>query len=98
VRVPHVEILHGGEFRHGGPVALDGVAHRPILVLRAKGVVARGDQHARGQALDIPLPRTWQRLIEIIDVGDQPPLGRGEHAEVRQVRVAAALDGQSGPW
>ena len=63
-------------------------------VLGAEAVVARGDQHARRQPLDVPLPRPGQRLVEVVDVEHQPPLGRGEHAEVRQVRVPAALDGQ----
>ena len=59
--------------------------------LSAKAVVARGDQHAHGQALDVPLPRARERLVEVVEVEHQPPLGRGEHAEVRQVRVPAAL-------
>ena len=63
--------------------------------LTREAVVARGDQHAHGQALDVPLPRPGQRLVEVVDVEHQPPLGRGEHAEVRQVRVAAALHRQS---
>ena len=32
-----------------------------------------------------------ERLVEVVDVEHEPALGRGEHAEVRQVRVAAAL-------
>src|SRR4029077_14940307 len=51
---------------------------------------------ARGQPLDVPFPRAWQRLIEIVDVEDQTSLGRTEDAEVGQVRVAAGLHGQPG--
>ena len=43
------------------------------------------------QPLDVPLPRARERLVEVVDVEDQPPLGRGEDAEVRQVRVPATL-------
>ena len=60
--------------------------------LVGEAVVARGDQHAGRQPLDVPLPGARQRLVEVVDVEHQPPLGRGEHAEVRQVRVAAALN------
>ena len=42
--------------------------------------VARGDQHADGEALDIPLPRAGQRLVEVVDVEDEPPLGRARTA------------------
>ena len=65
--------------------------------LRAKAVVARRDQHAHRQALDVPLPRTRQRLVEIVDIEHQPPLRRGEHPEVRQVRIPAALHRQPRP-
>ena len=38
-----------------------------------------------------------KRLVEVVEVEQQRPLGRGEHAEVRQVGIAAQLDGQTGP-
>ena len=97
VGVPDVEVLHSGELGHRGAVAPDGVEHDPVLVFGAIAVVAGGDQHAHSKALDVPLPRTGQRLVEIVDVEHQPPLGRREHAEVRQVRVSAALHRQPRP-
>ena len=97
VGVPDVEIRHPGEARHRRAVSADRVEHDALLVLGAKGVVARRDQHARGQPLDIPLPRSRERLVEVVDVEHQPPLGRGEDTEVRQMRIAAALDRQPGP-
>ena len=90
-------LLHPRELRHRGAVPADRVEHDPVLLLGAKAVVARRDQHAHGQALDVPLPRPGERLIEIVDVEHQPPLGRGEHPEVRQVRIPAALHGQPRP-
>ena len=33
------------------------------------------------------------RLVEVVEVEDEPAVGRGEDAEVRQVRVAAELGG-----
>ena len=54
-------------------------------------VIARGDDHARGQPLDVPLKRCRQRLVEVVHVEDQAPVGRGEEAEVEQVGVAAGL-------
>jgi hypothetical protein len=56
----------------------------------------RGDDHACGQTLEVPLPGRGQRLIEVIDVEDHLSLGRGEAAEVQQMRVAAGLDPQPG--
>ena len=58
--------------------------------------VAAGDLKARGQPLHIPLPRAGQGLVEVVDVEHQLPLGGGEHPEVRQVRVTADLDRQTG--
>ena len=37
-----------------------------------------------------------QRLVEVVDAEDEPPVGRGEGAEVREVRVAAQLHLQPG--
>ncbi len=89
------EVGHPGELAHRDAVLVDRVEHDPVLVLGAVAVVARGDQHARREALDVPLPRARERLVEVVDVEHEPALGRREHAEVRQVRVAAALRGQT---
>src|SRR5580658_2876821 len=51
-----------------------------------------GDVDADGEALDIPFPRSRQRLVEIVDVEDEISFGRGEDAEVLQVTIAASLD------
>ena len=91
MRIPDLEVAHPGEGAHRGAVLADGVEHDLVLVLRAVVVVARGDQHARRQALDVPLPGARERLVEVVDVEHEPALGRREHAEVRQVSVAAAL-------
>ena len=98
VRVPHVEVLHRREARPSR------CGTRPTVsstirscVLGAEAVVARRDQHAHGQPLDVPLPRTRERLVEVVDVEHQPPLRRREHPEVRQVRVPAALHRQPRP-
>ena len=89
--IPHVEVLHPRELRHRHPIATDRVEHDPLLIFNAKAIVTGGDQHAHRQTLDIPLPGTRKRLVEIIYVEHKPPLGRREHAEVRQVRVPTAL-------
>ena len=67
---------------------------RPRRVVPA--VVAPGDLEARREPLHVPLPRTGERLVEVVHVEDQPSLGRAEHPEVRQVGIAADLDVQSG--
>ncbi len=54
------------------------------------------DRDARHQSLEIPLPRARERLVEIVDVEDQAPLGRAEEAEVRKVGIAAALNVEAG--
>jgi hypothetical protein len=47
---------------------------------------------ARGQPLHIPFEGAGQRLVEIVDIEQQCPLGRGEQAEIREMRVTAQLD------
>ena len=59
-------------------------------------VVARRDREARRHPLHVVLERPGQRLVEVVQVEHQRPLGRCEHTEVREVRVAAELDVQPG--
>jgi hypothetical protein len=68
------------------------------VILRALGeaVLARRDQKARRETLDVPLPRPLERLVEVVDVEHEAPLGRRKDAEVGEMRVATALDRQAG--
>ena len=59
-----------------------------------EAVVPPGHGQARGQPLDIPLERAGQRLVEVVEIEDQPPFRRGERAEIGQVRVPAQLHPQ----
>ena len=49
------------------------------------------DREARREPLHVPLERPRQRLVEVVDAEDEPPVRRREDAEVREVRVAAEL-------
>ncbi len=51
-----------------------------------------GDDDARHQALEIPLPGSPRRLVEVVEVEHERALRRGEEAEVRDVRVTAGGD------
>ena len=42
------------------------------------------DRQARRQALDVPLPRCGERLVEVVEVEHQAAVRRGEEAEVRR--------------
>ena len=59
-------------------------------------VVPTSENEARGESLDVPLPRCRQCLVEIVDVHDHAALGRAERAEVCQVTVAACLNAHAG--
>ncbi len=63
--------------------------------LASKPRLRAGDLEAGGQALDVPLERSGMGLVEVVDVEDERPLGRGEPAEVGEVGIAAELDGQA---
>ena len=62
----------------------------------AEAVVATRKDEARREALDVPLPRRRKRLIQVVDVEDEPSFGRGIRAEVEQMAVAARLHAQAG--
>jgi len=69
-----------------------------VRVAIGEPVVAGGDGEARRQPLDVPFERRRERLVEVVHVEHQPPVGRREHAEVQQVRVTARLHPDIGPW
>ncbi len=57
--------------------------------------MASGDRDARRQALEVPFPRPFQGLVEIIEVEHQLALGGRKQPEVGQMRVAARLHRQT---
>jgi hypothetical protein len=68
----------------------------PAALGRAEAAVPAGDHDAGGQPRDVPLPRAGQRLADVVDVEDQPPLGAGVPAGVEPVGVAAGPHGDPG--
>jgi hypothetical protein len=68
-----------------------------VRLCLAEAVVARRDREARRHAGHVVLERARQRLVEVVQVEQQGPLGRREQTEVRQMSVAAELNHQAGP-
>ncbi len=96
--VPHVEIphaRHGGHLRAVGGGRLENDAG-PLLV--GEPPIPPGDGQAGGQPLQVPLPRTGQGLVEVVEIEDQGPLGGSEHSEIAEVGVTAGLDVQARAW
>jgi hypothetical protein len=95
--VPDVQVRHSGEAsdRLSVRARYRSVDRLPLLGVEA--AIAAGDGEAGCQPLHIPLERARQRLVEVIDAEHQPPIGRAEGAEVRQMRIAAQLHIKSGP-
>jgi len=71
---------------------VNGRRRRARCLAFAQSQVMRGDDHACGEALEIPFPQRRYGLIEVIDVEDDLPLGSGKAAEIQQVGISAGLD------
>ena len=56
-----------------------------------EAAVAPRHGEARDQPFEVPLERAGQRLVEVVEVEHQRPIGRRVRTEVRQVRIAAEL-------
>ena len=95
--VPDLHRRHLGELGHRLPVG----AHRGecgvARVGPAEAVVPGRDREARRHPLQVVLEWPGQRLVEVVQVEQQLPLGGREHPEVRQMGVAAELNLQAGP-
>ena len=94
--VPELERRHRGVVRHVLPIRAHRLRHHLATHRRRKAVLVGDEVQARGQALDVPLPRRGQRLVEVVDGEGEVAFGRREVAEVADVGVAARLDVQSG--
>jgi hypothetical protein len=91
VCVPDLEGPHPGARTHSSAVCRRCRPCGLIALFGREATLASGDHHARCQAFDIPLEWRRQRLIEVVDIEDEPALGRGEDAEVQHVRIATRL-------
>jgi hypothetical protein len=95
-RVPYVQVPHLRVLTHVHPVA----ANNGPRGLLAQDLVGPEETLSHdgtgGKPLEIPLPRTGQGLVEIVDAEHEVTLGRREDAEVRHVYVAAHLDRDAG--
>ena len=90
-RVPDLEVRHRREPPH--PLAVFACdAEHDLVALRLREVaVAAADLEARGESLHVPFERAGQRLVEVVEVEDEVPLGRRVAADVGEMRVAAEL-------
>ncbi len=90
--VPRVQGRHARGLADAVPVLADPVADDVLALGRSEPPFATEDFEAGRQPLDIPLPRSWERLVEVVDIEEHAPLGRAEQPEVGQVSVSAQLD------
>ena len=95
-RVPDVDVRLRREVADRRPVGLRDVRRDLATLLVARADAARGDLDARQQPLHVPLERARKGLVEVVEVEEQPALGRAVQAEVRHVRVTAQLHVEPG--
>ena len=95
-RVPEVHRPHPGEGAHRLAVGAGGGEIDLAPGLPVEAPVAARDLEAGDEPLEVPLERAGKGLVEVVDAEDQAAVRRREHAEVRQVRVAAELDVEPG--
>ncbi len=73
-RVPDVDGPHPGELRHCLAVFAHGRHHHGAARGLVEATVPSGDRETRGEALHVPLERPAQRLVEVVDAEDEPPV------------------------
>jgi hypothetical protein len=87
-RVPDLEVAHRGEITHRLAIGARCAEYRGPDVLRREAALAPRNGEARRESLDVPLPRSGKGLVEVFQVPHEPPVRRGEDAEVREVGIA----------
>ena len=96
-RIPDLDVPLPCEGTHCLAIGANDLEHGGATLGLPEAAISAGDLEARREAFEVPLERPGQRLVEVVDVEDEIPLGRGEAAEVRQVCVAAKLSFQARP-
>ncbi len=86
-----VSVSISGEPAHEVAVGAGARERDGARLLPPEAVAASGDDEAGDEPLDVPLERTRQRLVEVVDVEDERALRRAVQAEVEQVGVPAQL-------
>src|SRR5262249_48276066 len=82
-RVPDFEDSHIGEFEHVLAVRPNTSQSCFTLISLAKSIGTRREYETGGEPFEIPFPGARKSLIEVVDIKNQPALGRGEAAEVK---------------
>ena len=90
-RVPDVDVPHLGEARHRFAVLAHRRRHGCAAGRVVEAAIPAGNGETGGEPFHVPLERSRQRLVEVVETEDEPPVGCGEDAEVREVRIAAEL-------
>ena len=90
-RVPDVDVAHLGEARDRFAVLTRRRAHDRAADSFVEAAVTACDGDARCETLHVPLERPREGLVEVVDAEDEPPIRRGEDAEVGEVRISAEL-------
>jgi hypothetical protein len=91
VGIPDGHRPHLGEAGHRLPIGGNRPQRGRLGVGLGEAVVLSRDGEAGRQPLDVVLERPREGLVEVVEVEQQPPLGRGEDPEVGEVGVAAQL-------
>src|SRR5215472_96496 len=84
---PHVSIL-----AHVCPVRRHERQDRVGAVSTRHVQLARGEHDARRETFDIPFPWCGKRLVEVVDVEEEPAFGAREATEVRGMTIAAGVN------
>jgi hypothetical protein len=93
-RVPDLQRPHLAELGEVGAIGTY-ARERTVPAICLAEVQPTSDDEACGEALDVPLPRGRERLVEVVDVEDDAALGRREAAKVHQMSVAASLHAET---
>ena len=63
-----------------------------------QAILATGHPDARRESPKVPLPRSWVRFVEVVEIEDQIAFRRGVEPEISQVRITADHGLDAGSW
>jgi hypothetical protein len=90
-RVPDLDVAHLREPGDRFAVLTRRRQHDRAADRLVEAAIPARHRDARGESLHVPLEWPRKCLVEVVDAEDEPPIRRGEDAEVGEVRVSAEL-------
>src|SRR6266568_2417144 len=89
--IPYIDVAHLSVFPHALAIGSHATQYRLSVHIAGEAHRSSRNNDACGKTLDIPLQRTWERLVKVVHIENLVPFRCGVDAKVAEVGIATHL-------